>query len=434
MKKHITPLFFIIFPNIFWLVLAFCLDLDRSIINIDYFFIFLFLRYRFFAISIFLIINFFDFLNLFSQVFAFIRITDLFYLVKFSLISSFSNLYYLLVFFIYFIFSLVLIFKNKINNLMSILVFFNILIFFMLIEKNLKDNENLYVKSEIYSIYEKRSRGFFENFKENGSAIDFNSNITASSTDLINNSKDFNKIILILNESWGVIDQKIQEDIISPLKDNKFEYRLSELSSSGFTLDAELRELCHKRIIHFNMKNQIVGFDNCLPNKFKEIDYKTVAIHASTGFMYDRKYWYPRAGFQEIYFKENMLNIKSKCYSFPGMCDRDLVSIVKKQLVSSDKVFLYWLTLNTHFKYDLRDLKYDIFNCSNFNIVENSLECNNLKLQKQFFYTLSGLLNTIELQDAYVIVVGDHPPAMYGQGREIFNKDKVPILKIQFRR
>lgn len=435
MKTISITLMLIILPNFFWGALAWYLDLDRTIINIDYFVIFLIIRYRFLFIPCFFIINLFDFINLFSQVFAFIRFSDLLYLIKFIVVSSLFNLLYLVVFLIFFIIYLLIIFKNKKNiNYLYVLFVLNLSLLVVFLANN-NVIKNRYAESQIYSLYENRSKGFFENFHQEGNAFDENDKIGSAASKILKESNDYTNIILVLNESWGVVDDDIQKDIISPLKlsKNGFDYSFTSMDSNGFTLDAEIRELCQKGINHFNMKNQMVGFENCLPHILNKKGYETISYHGSTGFMYDRKYWYPRVGFKEINFKENFLNKNSRCYSFPGMCDVDLGRVIHNRLKGSEKKFIYWLTLNTHFRYDLRDMKYDLFDCKEFNVKINSLECNNLKLQKQFFHILSMIINTKDLKNTYIIVVGDHPPPMYGAGEKIFEINKVPVLQIKVR-
>ncbi|MEG0619346.1 MAG: sulfatase-like hydrolase/transferase [Bacilli bacterium] len=252
--------------------------------------------------------------------------------------------------------------------------------------------------------------------------------VKSASSDLFRNPKEYEKILFIVNESWGVVDEKIQNDIISSAVKNTEIVEYNKIAFNGFTINAEFRELCKNNVKHFNLKEQKSGFDNCLPKIYQKNGYETIAMHGSTSYMYDRKYWYPRVGFRKLIFKDTLINKKSKCFSFPGMCDRDLLTYILQSFKENEKVFFYWLTLNTHMNYDMRDLKVDIFNCEFYNIGSNSPSCRNLKLQKQFFYYLSKLLERPEMKGVYIVVVGDHSPPMHGSEKSVFIKGQVPVL------
>lgn len=426
--KTILPLIFL--PNLFWYGFSILFKLDRPFINIDYFLIFFFLSCPKLALIIFFILNFFDFLLLFSQIFTFIRIPDLLYLLKFIFLSSYLNLILILIFAIYLCIFYFFVKKNKTDyNLLIVMIFLNFFLFVMSAQDYLNAKMN-WVTSQSYEFYKSRNMGFLENFNEKSDGLG-KVQIQSASHDLFNEPIKYNKILLIVNESWGEVDEKIQKDVLSPLylgkKIKSFEYR--NLSFSGFTLAAEIRELCQKSINHFNMKDQYLGFEVCLPNKLKKLGYETIAFHGATSFMYDRRYWYPRAGFVESYFKDNLLHIKSRCYSFPGMCDKDLIQPIREK-IKKGKIFVYWLTLNSHINYDLRDLKVDLFDCEKFGVNRNSTTCRNLKLQKQFFYYLATLVQDPELKGAYVVVVGDHKPPIYGDEKDVFVQDVVPVLRM----
>src|SRR5690606_18895241 len=147
--------------------------------------------------------------------------------------------------------------------------------------------------------------------------------------------------------------------------------------------------------------------------------YRTTAIHGAAGMMYDRVRWYPKAGFEQLVFLESR-PWPRRCYSFPGACDMDLMDEVRAGLTAEGKSFVYWLTLNTHSNFDLRDLQDDHFDCAAFGTESTRASCRNFKLQAQFFNGLAELLADKALQDMEVIVVGDHPPPILN--REDFDQ------------
>lgn len=443
MKKFFIILLFFLLPNLFWQLIAFFFNIERNFFNIDYFLIILAIYYKriYIGLLLFIFFSFFDFLNLFSQIFPFIRILDLFYLLKYSLLASYSNFLFLFLF-LFFIYVYFLNLKAYIINIenKSLLIFFNILIIGFFVQNIwIKEDSRAWridakkvMKSQSLQTYELRSEGFLDNFNIQGEAFS-EKKIPSFSQNIFLNAQVPKKILFIVNESWGMASDEIQDYLIEDIKNNKniVSYKKGELSFNGFTLNGEIRELCQKNILHFNLKDQVTGFDQCLPNKLK--NYHTVAMHGTTGAMYDRKYWYPKVGFKRIYFRENFPNLKSRCYSFPGLCDQDLKFIIQQEFKENKKIFFYWLTLNTHINYDLRDLRIDLFNCKEFNINSNSPSCRNLKLQKQFFNNLNQLISTPEMKNTTIYVVGDHSPPLYGNEKTVFKKNTVATLVLKVR-
>ncbi|MEN5171994.1 sulfatase-like hydrolase/transferase [Acinetobacter higginsii] len=430
-------------PNIFWQTISCFFEIHRSFINFDYIWVLVFfqLNKKKLGIIVLLLLCFFDFLNLFSQIFPFIRILDLLYLIKFSLFSSPVNIFLPLIFLI-FIFSYDFFLKKSISNLkgLDIIIFINILLFSFFIQNYfLQENNRVWsieakkiINSQLLNTYEVRSDGFLDDFSTQGDAFQ-HINIPSASKNLKVQPFKHNKILLIVNESWGVVPNHIQQAILKDVVESSHvvSYKIEKLITNGFTINGEIRELCGIGLKHFNLKDQKDGFDSCLANLYKRQGYSTIAMHGATGAMYDRKYWYPKAGFEHIIFRDTIGTLKSRCYSFPGFCDRDLLSLITEQFRVNDKLFYYWLTLNSHVNYDLRDLKKDMFDCQEFGIDISSSSCRNLKLQKQFFYYLAELIKKPEMHGAYIIVVGDHAPPVYGNSKNIFEKDAVGVLMVQ---
>ena len=85
-KKFGLGLIIILILNLTMGILAWWTGTERSLINIDYFLplVLLGFRQKILFVLAFIIVYFFDFLMIFSQIFPFIRIEDIFYLLKFS--------------------------------------------------------------------------------------------------------------------------------------------------------------------------------------------------------------------------------------------------------------------------------------------------------------------------------------------------------------
>ncbi|ENX38213.1 sulfatase-like hydrolase/transferase [Acinetobacter sp. NIPH 2100] len=445
-KNIIICTVIIFLSNFSILILAWWTGCERALINVDYFLAFFFLVFRqklLFAF-IFSIIYFFDFLGVFSQIFPFVRFADILYLLKFSFISSDSYKLYgfsLLFFLIIGFYLIIKLYKDDLKK--YFLVIFNILIMIYGYYIYFEDNKKVsfwkpegkgVVASQFLNYLDYRNRGFIKTYAVDGEAFQ-RGNVPSASKSLFNDLSKHKKVLLIVNESWGVPNElAIQKDVLAPLLNSSkiIKIEQGEIDFEGFTIGGELRELCQKAVVHFNLKNQMKGFENCLPNLYKQNGYQTVAVHGALGLMYDREYWYPRAGFKKMLFRDQGLNLpNSHCYSFPGNCDQDIAQRVLEEFEVTDKLFLYWLSLSTHAIYDKRDLKVDLFDCKKNQIKDDTASCRNLKLQTQFFDTLSKLINSPALKGTYVVIVGDHEPPILREEKSVFVHSKVSYINFE---
>lgn len=445
-KSFTISLLIVVLSNLSIYLLAWWTGTDRSIINLDYFIPLIFLAFRqkiLFVLS-FTLVSVCDFLVVFAQIFPFIRLSDLVYLLKFSFISSGIYKAYGAFLLIFLIVQLIVITKlaNRNHNKMF-LVLFNVSI--LLYGYHIyfgdsrqinfwKPNRSGMATSQLINYFDYRNRGFVENYEKSGEI--FQSAIMSGATsELFKELPTNKKVFLVVNESWGVThDPLLQKNVLNPVLNNHniVDVKQRELDFKGFTLGGELRELCQKAPVHFNLKDQVKGFEKCLPNLFKQQGYQTIAVHGALGLMYDRQDWYPRAGFQKMLFRDQDLNLpNSHCFSFPGNCDYDIARKVTQEFNANDQIFLYWLTLNTHAVYDKRDLVVDLFTCTKFGIKENTASCRNLKLQKQFFHTLAQMLKSPAFSGTKVIVVGDHQPPIIKDEISVFKDSKVPVLEFE---
>jgi hypothetical protein len=240
---------------------------------------------------------------------------------------------------------------------------------------------------------------------------------------VVDNPFSYNKIFFIVNESWGVpTDSRIQEALLGEIG---VSYKYGEIPFRGVTVQGEVRELCGTFFQTYDMTN--VDFDEyqCLPKLAQEKKYRTIAFHGASGTMYGRKEWYPKIGFEQSLFFEDF-SFSRRCYSFPGACDSDVLGLISDKYYESENLFIYWLTLNTHSIYDLRDLDYDFLDCEPF-FIPSQEACRNLKLQNQFFHNIGKFIKSHP--DAYIIIVGDHEPRLISS-QEGFEKGVVPYVVI----
>ena len=247
------------------------------------------------------------------------------------------------------------------------------------------------------------------------------------------------KMLLVVNESWGKpIDLNIEKDVLKQLiySEHVEIIKSGELPFIGATVDGEMRELCKIKSSNFNIRSIETGFEQCLPNQLKrKLDYLTFSLHGANSTVYDRNYWYGKVGFGSQIFFEN-LDSPVLCHSFSGACDKQLFNLINNTFKEyyGKKIFYYWLTLNTHYPYDLRDLKSDRFNCTMHALVLDSEECRNLRLQTQYFDNLAALFNSPYMKGTEVIIVGDHaPPIIQHASTSVFKQNKISYLHLKIK-
>lgn len=242
------------------------------------------------------------------------------------------------------------------------------------------------------------------------------------------------RILLVVAEGWGLpTEHQVLEWQIEALRSSPHvqALRIDAIGAKGATAAGELRELCRvvpTRMNFRKMTPQAVG--DCLPAQLRRQGYATVGIHGAYGGMYRRTLWWPQVGFSKTLFKENIPLTQEPCYSFPGHCDRHLLDTVKNNL-TSEKAFVYWLSLNSHMPYDRRDVElYSTKNCSVLPVEEYGEQlCDYQNLHAQFFRGLANLAKDDRMKGVEVLVVGDHPPLFNDESsRSLFVRDQVPLL------
>lgn len=412
-------LLFIVLTNIFLYAISFTLGLERPIINIDYILVYLvFLSFSYhkalkvLAIAGMLALSAVDILLLVNQIFPFVQLGDLFYLSTFVFTGPlayqkglFIAVFYLI--FIYIIGSAWFFVKYDRASTKELILCIVCSVVIALFDTNSIRSQTLFFITHYSEDYHK-IRGNDELLSRNKY-----DSVSKPIFDNIQINANGDKILLIVNESLGkATDPKIQEALLAPLYQHKQDYKYIEdgaFSFVGPTVSGEIRELCQKNATVMDIsKVKDKEFTNCLPTLLREQGYDTYSVHGAASGLYDRSRWYPLIGFNHVLFKEDFAAARD-CKSFSGKCDYDLFEPIADIFVSKQKVFLYWLTLNTHTPYD-DYLFVDGFDCKKFSLKAKGEACLNFKQQYQFFYRLSEYVQDDRMKGVEVYIVGDHAP------------------------
>lgn len=204
----------------------------------------------------------------------------------------------------------------------------------------------------------------------------------------------------------------------------------------GSTTNAELRELCaqwsHYKEFDFSKAD-------CLPRRFVNSGYGTMAIHSFGGALFDREDWYPKIGFGRMMFADDLYSrgVRSCPGVFPGACDVDVPPIITRHLVEADAPqFLYWLTLNAHLPVVAeKSLGTDrcVIGSKHWQESFPAL-CRLFQLHGRIADSISIMAMTPDLPPTDILIVGDHKPPMFDRAsNERFDAGHVPWIYLRWK-
>lgn len=262
---------------------------------------------------------------------------------------------------------------------------------------------------------------------------------------VVNSASDeeFQSIILIMVESLGEFSTPELNDIqmapILALKDHAgITVDSGNVKFEGSTVPGELRELCGIKLLAVHPKISVLPIHDCLPKKFDEAGYHTLAIHGFIGTMFSRNRWYPALGFDEVWFApeiDGLIGNANRCgIAFHGICDVDIwkkiVALYSDK--SQSKRFVYWLTLSAHLPVE-RPHQSDYFRCTDYQaLAQNTELCSLVMRHRQLFSEIAKSIQNGDLHNSRIILVGDHaPPFLDNKTRSLFNSGTVPFFDIR---
>lgn len=260
---------------------------------------------------------------------------------------------------------------------------------------------------------------------------------------LIAGTLPLQNIVLVIVESWGIsTDSTLNAAIVKPLSNPKLLSRYQVLSSvvpfHGSTVPAELRELYGLRASGPQNVEAATSISAMLASK----DYETYALHGFMPNFFGRDAWYPKAGFRNIIFINDIKKLQPTdelCGStnFRGSCDDKMPSLIKQLLLGKNGVavntpkFIYWLTLNSHYPYATPSHS-SHFACESFGLSEkNQGVCNLSTILYGVFSSLADLIEDTDIPPTRFIIVGDHsPPFLMRSNEGLYNNAYVPMIEL----
>src|SRR5207245_1958944 len=119
-------------------------------------------------------------------------------------------------------------------------------------------------------------------------------------------------VVLVIVESLGRTkdstgDSATFAPLLSEAVRRQYVVRVGTVPFHGATTSGELRELCGVAA-DYRAVNR-VNLQDCLPARLQTGGFHTVALHGYSGAFFDRYAWYPRLGFQEILFAEELTKL-----------------------------------------------------------------------------------------------------------------------------
>ncbi|WP_374855076.1 sulfatase-like hydrolase/transferase [Acinetobacter indicus] len=442
---------YLVFPNLFFLLLAFYTETSRPLINFDYLVVLFLLVLPWTWVRIIggiglVIAIVIDILMLIIQIFPFVDLSAILYLVDFIPIAPkkyiFGTLFLLIggggIFFLTLKFAKKFSFPYP-HFMIIVLIIISYACMTLGLTytsfQGIMGRDNYYFAHSQAELYKKIKQSKF--ILATDTTPEFQP-ITDQSQHVVSQLQQpySSKILYIVAESWGELRNKeAQKAIFKNINQNShlFEFIAEgSLHTVGATVAGELREICSLELINSGFafsKLKAEQFANCLPNKLVQRGYKTVALHGTSGLLYDRTTWYKHAGFGQRYFGEHFMQLK-RCTAFKGVCDTVLMQVVAQTFKqnAAEKIFFYWMTLTSHQPYSEKDIYNQRFDCKKYNMNVQGDACHNSKLQTQFLDELAELVKKPEMKGVEVIVVGDHQPPLWGGEFKHFHHFKVSYL------
>lgn len=240
-------------------------------------------------------------------------------------------------------------------------------------------------------------------------------------------------IVLVLVESWGDTTRapNVTQAILAPLLSTqitaRYDIERGAVPFHGSTTHAELRELCG---VNGNFR-QISTRQHCLPERFQQRGYAVHAFHGFAAEMFARDRWWQRIGIptQNMHFQSQLQPAfpERNCgIAFRGLCDRDVIASAGQLLRTSQKTFVYILTLNSHLPIHIEPQVQRRISCSRLHLDDN--QCPLVASWREVMEAVAQQAGG-PIQPTQFVIVGDHAPPLWSlSSSALFAQKTVPYI------
>jgi hypothetical protein len=263
----------------------------------------------------------------------------------------------------------------------------------------------------------------------------FESGLTINRMDAKSISANGRNLLLVVVEGLGAyadpaMARQLSERLKPALDTGRFQLVDGLSNFKGSTTGAESRELCGK---WGDYLDYLGGSEfDCLPAQLGKAGYQTISYHGFSHTMFARDVWYPRLGFQESHFFEDLspdnVHFKQRCGSvFEGLCDKDFGALLGKRLKQEPQKpkLVYWLTLTSHIPYVPKTP--GNFGCGTADaMIGNKRVCELTDIWADVFDAVASVASDPHLPPTDILIVGDHGTPLWEKpAAKLFQQGKV---------
>ena len=246
-------------------------------------------------------------------------------------------------------------------------------------------------------------------------------------------------VVLVIVESLGSTkdstgDSAAFAPLLAEAVRRRYDVRVGTVPFHGATTSGELRELCGVGA-DYRAVNRL-DLQDCLPARLQRDGFHTIALHGYSGAFFDRYAWYPRLGFQGIFFAEELTKLTEVGFcggTFRGVRDVDVGRIVEREILQAPKGerrFVYWMTLSSHLPVDASCAVDTAPSCP---AIVGRFEdvCTLIRIQGLVARSVADIATNPALPPTRFIVVGDHAPPFFSRiKRSLFAENEVPFIEL----